>query len=127
MPGCLLQRGRSENCTGACIDTKLCVIAEHICEGFDHPDAPSTDITEAARQLRLATVQEYQKRLGYKPSNKQRKAAAAAAEAGSDSGVCSSSNTEGRTKASSSSSLMSSSSSRQQQQQLEADGCSECI
>ncbi|KAF8072448.1 hypothetical protein HT031_000107 [Scenedesmus sp. PABB004] len=44
---------------------------ENICEGFDHADAPPTDLDEAARQLRLATVQETHKLLAYKPSKRQ--------------------------------------------------------
>lgn len=52
--------------------------AENVCEGFDHPEAPPTDVRDAARQLKLATIQEYQKRLAYKPSKKQQRAAVAA-------------------------------------------------
>jgi hypothetical protein len=61
--------------------------ADEICEGFDHPEAPPTDLDAAAHQLKLATIQEYQKRLAYKPSRKQSKQAAAAAkqQAGSSS------------------------------------------
>jgi len=54
---------------------------ENICEGFDYPDAPPTDTTEAAKQLREATAMEYRRMLARKPSKKQQKAAAAAAAA----------------------------------------------
>lgn len=32
-------------------------VAENICEGFDHPEAPPLDVDDAARQLREATQQ----------------------------------------------------------------------
>jgi hypothetical protein len=66
-------------------DTAWICPAETICEGFDHPDAPPTDLEAAAQQLKLATMQEYQKRLAYKPSRKQSKKAAAAAAGSSSS------------------------------------------
>jgi hypothetical protein len=68
--------------------------AAEICEGFDHPDAPPTDLDAAAQQLKLATIQEYQKRLAYKPSRKQSKKAAAAAKQQA-ANTTSSSSTEG--------------------------------
>jgi hypothetical protein len=30
--------------------------ADNICEGFDHPEAPATDLAAAAAQLRSATA-----------------------------------------------------------------------
>jgi hypothetical protein len=80
--------------------------ADEICEGFDHPEAPPTDLDAAAQQLKLATIQEYQKRLAYKPSRKQSKKAAAAAkqQAGSSSSGSSSSNGSSATAAGRSSS-----------------------
>lgn len=71
--------------------TVLCVIAaDTICEGFDHAEAPPTDLHAAAQQLKLATIQEYQKRLAYKPSRKQSKKAAAAAQQQAESSSSSS-------------------------------------
>jgi DNA-binding protein H-NS len=45
--------------------------AAHICEGLDHADAPPTDVDEAARKLKLATLQEYHKLLAAKSSQRQ--------------------------------------------------------
>jgi hypothetical protein len=47
------------------------VRAANICEGFDHAEAPPTDKDEAARQLRLATAQEYRMVAAAKPSKRQ--------------------------------------------------------
>lgn len=100
-------------CTPACLVPATCLPAADICEGFDHPDAPPTDLDAAAQQLRIATMQEYQKRLAYKPSRKQSKKAAAVArqqQAGSSSS--SSSSDAGSSSSTSSNSSSSCSSSR---------------
>lgn len=54
---------------------------DNVCEGFDHPDAPQTDMQDAARQLRAATAMEYRRMLARKPSKKQQKQQTAAAAA----------------------------------------------
>jgi Fe-S-cluster containining protein len=62
--------------------------AEQICEGFDHPDAPPTDLAEAARQLRTATAHDAARLLATPPPKKKKDkgggaaAAAATAEGG---------------------------------------------
>lgn len=42
-----------------------------ICEGFDHPDAPETDLAEAARQLREATAHDYARRIATPPPRRR--------------------------------------------------------
>lgn len=45
----------SQNCASA-------AAAEDICEGFDHSEAPPTNLTDAARQLKLATKHDAQRK-----------------------------------------------------------------
>lgn len=40
---------------------------QEICEGFDHPDAPETDLAEAANQLRIATAHQIERQLAFPP------------------------------------------------------------
>ncbi|KAI8470751.1 MAG: hypothetical protein J3K34DRAFT_249163 [Monoraphidium minutum] len=47
-----------------------------ICEGFDHPDAPPTDLAEAARQLRTATAHNAQRQLAFPPPKPKARRAA---------------------------------------------------
>ena len=47
--------------------------AESICEGFDHPEAPPTDLAAAAVQLKAATAQSMQQMLAANPSGSSKK------------------------------------------------------
>lgn len=67
--------------------TLSCLCADNVCEGFDHPDAPHTDVEDAARQLRAATAMEYRRMLARKPSKKQQKQQTAAAAAALPGGL----------------------------------------
>ena len=56
-------------------------------DSFDHPDAPATDLAEAARQLRAATAHDYARHLATPaPKKKQQKGGDGGGKGGGGSG-----------------------------------------